>query len=378
MSNIELPPEKLTRQMILKGFEVPVVFKGFINDWELLSWDLDNWAQKLGDAVLPFRSGCRKFTKEPQWEGSCQKINLTMKEFVEWVHMRENAASDESDRWMYFDYKYMNEWFAQQPSILNAVTWKNFGFPERGGADSTIWIGSDGAHTPCHMDVYGCNLVAQLYGRKQWILFPPDKITNLLPTRIPYEESSIYSNLNFYSPDPDLANDLQEAYVVTLNPGEVLFVPHHWWHFVQNLGTAVSINSWIPLENLVEDPVSKLVQQIEVCREICQQKSASIGDFMLDATSSKKPKLVKDSETQFYGETSEEDFLSKFKNFISIVPKYSAAHCRSLLHEKWKQFTLQKKETALAADDNKLLDVVNAFCHPDVIAKVKDRILSKK
>lgn len=42
--------------------------------------------------------------------------------------------------------------------------------------------------------------------RKQWILFPSEKTSSLLPTRIPYEESSIYSNVNFYSPDPDIAN----------------------------------------------------------------------------------------------------------------------------------------------------------------------------
>jgi ribosomal protein L16 Arg81 hydroxylase len=41
--------------------------------------------------------------------------------------------------------------------------------------------------------------------------------------------------------------ELQEAFVVTLNPGDVLFVPHYWWHYVENVGTAVSINSWIPL-----------------------------------------------------------------------------------------------------------------------------------
>jgi HSPB1-associated protein 1 len=44
-----------------------------------------------------------------------------------------------------------------------------------------------------------------------------------------------------------LLAELQEAYVVTLKPGDVLFVPHHWWHYVENVGTAVSINSWIPL-----------------------------------------------------------------------------------------------------------------------------------
>lgn len=35
--------------------------------------------------------------------------------------------------------------------------------------------------------------------RKEWFICPPEE--NLLPTRIPYEESSIYSKLNLFSPD---------------------------------------------------------------------------------------------------------------------------------------------------------------------------------
>lgn len=32
---------------------------------------------------------------------------------------------------------------------------------------------------------------------------------------------------------------------VILSPGDVLFVPNKWWHYVENLSTAVSINTWI-------------------------------------------------------------------------------------------------------------------------------------
>ena len=30
----------------------------------------------------------------------------------------ENSSGDSSSRWMYFDYKYMNEWFPDQHSLL--------------------------------------------------------------------------------------------------------------------------------------------------------------------------------------------------------------------------------------------------------------------
>jgi hypothetical protein len=63
MSEVELPACALMRNMILEGFKMPVVFSGLIEDWEILSWSLDTWAEKFGDKVLPFRSGFRKRTK---------------------------------------------------------------------------------------------------------------------------------------------------------------------------------------------------------------------------------------------------------------------------------------------------------------------------
>lgn len=94
------------------------------------------------------------------------------------------------------------------------------------------------------------------------VYFSPEE--NLLPTRIPYEESSIYSKLNLFSPNNrkfigNLPNVLikqkhllslflgvNNARVITLHPGEVLFLPHGWWHYVENKEIAISINVWLP------------------------------------------------------------------------------------------------------------------------------------
>ena len=48
-------------------------------------------------------------------------------------------------------------------------------------------------------DSYGCNLVCQVAGSKQWTLFPPSDSAHLSPTRVPYEESSVYSLVNMVS-----------------------------------------------------------------------------------------------------------------------------------------------------------------------------------
>lgn len=95
----------------------------------------------------------------------------------------------------------MAELFKDLPHLRHAVDWSTFGFPGRTGDESTIWIGSQGASTPCHFDSYGCNLVAQIYGTKKWTLFPPSNTDRLYPTRVPYEESSVFSQVNIVNPD---------------------------------------------------------------------------------------------------------------------------------------------------------------------------------
>ncbi|XP_068715407.1 HSPB1-associated protein 1 homolog isoform X3 [Montipora foliosa] len=156
-----------------------------------------------------------------------------------------------NDYWCYADYKYMAELFHSCPDLRQSVNWGAFGFPGRCGDESTIWIGSKEASTPCHLDTYGCNLVAQIYGRKKWTLFPPSETPNLYPTRIPYEESSVFSQVHMTYPDlsrfPTFASATR--YEVILQPGDVLFVPKKWWHYVESLETSISINTWIELES---------------------------------------------------------------------------------------------------------------------------------
>ncbi|KAF4531961.1 hypothetical protein B566_EDAN010208 [Ephemera danica] len=187
------------RNLILEQLKEPTIFNDCIDDWPLLKWTLDEWSFKIGDKPLPFRTGSKKYFNKPQWEGDCGCKNFTIKEFIAQLEDEKSV----NEQWFYFDYKHMQEWFNENPTILKSFNWGSLGFPERGGKDSTLWISSQGAHTPCHVDTYGCNLVAQIYGRKQWILFPPDS-EDMKPTRVPYEESSIYSEVNFYSPSEGL------------------------------------------------------------------------------------------------------------------------------------------------------------------------------
>ncbi|XP_039611163.1 HSPB1-associated protein 1 homolog [Polypterus senegalus] len=266
-------------RQIVESLKQPAVFSSMASDWPALKWNVEYLAGVLRDKPIQFRIGKRLSEKAPQFETQCSYIEATLQEFLFWGQGLDGAKSGAlsgclpSEMWAYADYKYIAMLFAEQASLYQDIKWSDFGFPGRDGRASTLWIGTEGANTPCHLDTYGCNLVLQVQGRKRWLLFPPDDTPYLYPTRIPYEESSVFSKVNVANADlqrfPAFINS--RAHVVTLHPGQVLFIPRHWWHYVESIDPfTVSINSWIEMdvddEVRVEEAITKTV--------VCALKSA--------------------------------------------------------------------------------------------------------
>ncbi|XP_072902244.1 HSPB1-associated protein 1 homolog isoform X3 [Hemitrygon akajei] len=213
---------------VIESLQKPVVFLNMVSDWPAMRWTIENLSQLLNGKELTFRIGKRKMTKAPQFETQCQYIQATLQEFLVWLHGDTNSSPGRflsyprSEYWAYADYKYVAKMFEDKAELFQDIIWSDFGFPGRDGRDSTLWIGSEAANTPCHLDSYGCNLVLQVQGRKRWHLFPPEDTCFLYPTRIPYEESSVFSSVNVVNPDLKHFPRFRRArpYVVNLCPGE--------------------------------------------------------------------------------------------------------------------------------------------------------------
>ncbi|XP_064472255.1 HSPB1-associated protein 1-like [Ornithodoros turicata] len=265
---------------LLEHFKQPVVFKGRLNRWKCAKWTIDEWAERTSDLILNFRVGPKVKNGEPLYEGDGVHLKATIKDFLNWTRGgRDNLDHelrdvDPSSHFAYSSYNYMSSIFGDYKEILQSVDWSCFGFAERHGTDSTLWLGSAGASTPCHQDTYGCNLVAQLIGRKSWTLFPPEESGCLYQTRLPYEESSVFSSVNLQDIDLYKYPRMEHCrpFLVTLEPGDVLFVPKMWWHLVSCVDTALSINTWIPMRSdersrLEEAIVRTLVTTLVPCYE---------------------------------------------------------------------------------------------------------------
>ncbi|XP_054261420.1 HSPB1-associated protein 1 isoform X2 [Macrosteles quadrilineatus] len=343
---LSLSPEDI--KDLISNTKEPLLLNRILS-WDVLKWSLDDWIKGLGDTKLDFRLGTKQCTKVPQWEGYCGTVSASLSDVV-------RSREDDSGIWMYCDYKHMNQYFKSRSELLESLSWADVGLPDKSGKDSTIWIGTEGAYTPCHMDSYGCNIVAQVHGRKLWILFPPSSTSTLSPTRVPYEESSIYSNIHF-SCGQNITEDIGEARVVELSPGDVLVVPKHWWHYVENLSTAISINMWIPRMDLPDETID--LRQISWCTDQLMAKGK--GEEEEAVNNSCSPADMDPS-------------------CVAPVTKVSAAQLRRILLDKCGcADSISNHEDHIKP--NKSLtteDVINAFCHPSVISQVAKLLINSR
>ncbi|CAD7942468.1 unnamed protein product [Amoebophrya sp. A120] len=157
-----------------------------------------------------------------------------------------------------------------------------------------LWCGDRGSSTRLHQDIYGVNFVLQVCGQKKWLLLPPVAVgskkrrsstalggtcsvlrsscKNVFETRLPFEESTVFAHPrsgNCFEEYVSAANnacrgaETPNAYMATLEPGDLLFVPHRWWHSTVALSpNCVSINQWLQHQS---DADAQLGEQISRC-----------------------------------------------------------------------------------------------------------------
>jgi len=127
------------------------------------------------------------------------------------------------------------------------------------GAAMELFIGGKGAAFPVlHYDGAATHAVLmQVYGRKQYIVYPPEQEPFLYPSPRKVNHSAINS---IEKPDLDRFPLFVNAVPTTffLDPGEFLFVPSHWWHTAKIMSPSITLSTnimnqsnWHELEKYV-------------------------------------------------------------------------------------------------------------------------------
>ena len=201
-------------------------------DWPALArWNLDYISEKSGSRNVPveyYKTGDRCSDFEP--------ITLTMREYV--GHLRKG--------------KEHNYYVAAQdirkicPAIINEAPPPRFMQTENILTRETARALFAGLETmsPMHYHQLDQAVLCQVRGRKRLLLYPPSKTRDVKPH--PWYARSNYSRIVHSGP-----HDMWEAFAtkarsrppidITLEPGQMLFIPIHWWHVVGGFKECISL-----------------------------------------------------------------------------------------------------------------------------------------
>ena len=222
--------------------KVPVIITDCMNDWPAMSdrkWSVDYIRRVAAYRTVPIEIGS-KYTDE-EWS---QKL-LTIKQFI-----RDFIINSEPDRRT--GYLAQHNLFDQIEEFMADISVPDYCSVIRDEETDNVcdvdingWFGPSATVSPLHYDPKD-NLLAQVFGQKYVRLYS-DRTS----------PESIYPNdcrLLFNTSRVDLENvdpvrfdkflKLDDYHECVINSGEMLFIPHNYWHFVKSLSNSFSISFW--------------------------------------------------------------------------------------------------------------------------------------
>lgn len=213
---------------------------------ELPEWNLDYLCQQLGDHQFPIRRyGTERYQIDKRlWRNMGSAVETNIMPFKQYAALLQDGTAKKQDL-------YLGKCGLRHTPLAHSEHFKlvetKLGL-EAPISGYNLWVGL-GGHTTClHCDPFD-GILIQLHGTKRILLFPPEQLPNLYPFSVlTHLQSGLnrrasYSQVYPERPDfvsfPQFRAALQQKREVTLNPGDVLFIPVGWWHEVISTGEGV-------------------------------------------------------------------------------------------------------------------------------------------
>ena len=210
----------------------PVVVRGAAKEWEALKkWDWDFFLNLKKDEDIFLLSG--KYVQE---ENIYKKE--TFKTFIQKLKDSELNNKKTEDHLPALDifnfFPYLKDY--TDFSVFTKHTTKE--------NDELAWLGPAGTISGFHSDTAN-NMFAQIKGEKMFIIASP-KFNKKMYKSKKYMNGGVASEIDINNVDIEKFPKFKDVQFksVILEPGDILFVPKNWWHYVKSLETSISISNF--------------------------------------------------------------------------------------------------------------------------------------
>lgn len=208
----------------------PLVIQGALSDWPALErWTPEYLKSKCGQQVIEVQFGR---DTDPGYEINQAQLRKQMKfsECIDLIH-----GTDETNNFYMtanntsVNGKALQALWPDVPVIAEYlhVSEQYPGF---------FWYGPKGTITPLHHDLTN-NFMAQVKGRKLVRMIPPSYLPHV------YNHRHCYSQVDLGNIDYDKFPALRNVGIidVILEPGDLLFLPIGYWHYVRSLDVSITM-----------------------------------------------------------------------------------------------------------------------------------------
>ncbi len=208
----------------------PVIITGMLAHFPARTrWTLDYFAQQFSERMVEVQFGR---DADPQYERNsiAHKRRMPFGDYAQLV--RESGTSNDF---------YMTANNDSQNRDALQELWDDIGpldayLDEGAGRQGFFWFGPAGTITPFHHDLTN-NFMAQIMGRKRVRLIAPCELAKV------YNARHCFSDVDGREIDLRRFPAMATVPIIdcVLEPGEILFLPVGWWHFVEALDISVTL-----------------------------------------------------------------------------------------------------------------------------------------
>lgn len=258
----------ITPAQFIKAFvkpQKPVVIEQLVEDWPARKiWNFDYFKEIARDLEVPLYDS-KPITSKYKYNEPQAKMKLG-----EYIDLLKKEPTDLR--------LFLFNLIKERPELQHHISMPKIGlrllkslpFLFVGGEDSKVFM---------HHDIDYANILhIHLYGQKKCLIFPPSETKYLykVPNSLKTNDSIDFSKPDFKT-FPALA--YAKGYETDLNPGETLYMPEGYWHYMHYKTAGFSLS----MRSLPRRPkhLAKAIYNLSVMRWLENYKRKTEGDAWL-------------------------------------------------------------------------------------------------